>query len=96
LGGPEQGGIAVASYSHLRKIAAQERAAALEVLDELLPEDSPSRVSLEAAQHDVVASKEWEFQVNTLVGALARVVAAQQEQIAELREAVPKRAARAR
>lgn len=80
----------MASYSHLRKIAAQERDAALGVLDELLPEDSPSRVSPEAAIHDVVGHKEWEFVVNALVGALSRVVAYQQRQIDELREAMPK------
>jgi hypothetical protein len=75
----------MASYSHLRKIAAIEREGALEILDELLPDDSPSRDALHRAQRDVVGSKDWEFVVNTLVGALARVVKEQQRQIDELR-----------
>jgi hypothetical protein len=77
----------MASYSHLRKIAAIEREGALEILDELLPDDSPARDALHTAQRDVVGSKDWEFVVNALVGALARIVLEQQRQIDELSSA---------
>jgi hypothetical protein len=43
----------MASYSHLRKIAAIERGNALAVLDELLPDDPEAREALLAAQRDV-------------------------------------------
>jgi len=86
----------VASYSHLRKLAAIERDNALEILDELLPDDSPAREALHRAQRDVVGSKDGEFVVNALVGALARVVLEQQRQIDELREALQSKRATAK
>jgi hypothetical protein len=89
----------MASYSHLRKLAAIEREGALAVLDELLPEDPDARKALLVARRDVIGKTEPDFQVNALVGALARVVLEQQRQIDELREArtpgSPKRAKKA-
>jgi hypothetical protein len=52
-----------------------------------LPNDPDAREALLAAQRDVIGKTEPDFQVNTLVGALARVVLEQQRQIDELREA---------
>ena len=82
----------MASYQHLRKIAAIERQAALEVLEDLLSADSPSREVLFAAQRDAIARGDAEFQVHAIAGALCRIVAAQHERIAALEAAAPKRA----
>jgi hypothetical protein len=73
---------------HLRKLAASERDNALCILDELLPDDPDAREALLAAQRDVIGKTEPDFQVNALVGALARVVADQPRQIDELRDAL--------
>ena len=78
----------MASHSHLRKIAAIERDNALAALDGVLPEDSPGREALYAAQRDVVGSKDPEFQIHALVGVLARAFEVQQQQINELRAAL--------
>ena len=74
----------MASHTHLRRLAAIERNSALAVLDELLPENSPAREALIAAQRDVVGSKDPEFQLHALVGVMARVLEAQEQRIAEL------------
>lgn len=74
----------MASYSHLRKLAAIERDNALAVLDELLPEDPDAREAFLAARRDVIGKTEPDFQVNVLVGALARVVARHETRISEL------------
>ena len=44
----------MASYSHLRKLAAMERENALAVLDALLPDDPDAREALLAARRDVI------------------------------------------
>lgn len=74
----------MAHPSVLRKSAAIERAEALGTTDRLLPEDSPARELLHAATADVVGKYDESFQTTALVGALARIVAAQEERIAEL------------
>ena len=69
-------------------LAAVVRRDALETLTTLLPEDDGEhreREGLQAAQHDRVASKDPVFQVDALVGALARIVAAQQQEIDKLK-----------
>ena len=78
----------MAAHSPLRKIAAIERDNALSILDGVLPEDSPGREALYAAQRDVVGSKDPEFQIHALVGVLARAFEVQQQQLTELREAL--------
>jgi hypothetical protein len=73
-----------------------ERDNALAVLDALLPDDPDAREALLAARRDVIGKIEPDFQVNTLVGALARVVLEQQRQIDELRDALQSKRATAK
>jgi hypothetical protein len=77
----------MASLGHLNQLSAVVRTDALETLQGLLPEDGDGREgeALEAATRDVVASKDPQFQTYALVGALAHIVARQQEEIATLK-----------
>ena len=85
----------MASYSHLRKLAAMERDNALAVLDALLPDDPDARsTSCRMARRD--RQDRAGLSGNTLVGAFARVVLEQQQQIDELRDALQSKRATAK
>jgi hypothetical protein len=80
----------VAGHAYLNKLSAIVRRDALERLEDLLPDDAGDareQEALVAAQRDVVASKDPQFQVYALVGALSRIVARQQEEIDALSSA---------
>ncbi len=84
----------MAHPSVLRKSAAIERAEALGTIDGLLPEDSPARELLRRAQDDVVGRYDESFQIDVLVGALARIAAEQERRISELEATQPRRRAK--
>jgi DNA mismatch repair ATPase MutS len=76
----------MAGYAHLNKLSAQVRRDAVERLETLLPSeadegDAREGEAFQAAIRDGVASKDPEFQVYALVGALSRVVERQQQQL---------------
>jgi hypothetical protein len=77
----------MASHGNLNQLAAQVRTDALETLGALVPEDDGGREAeaLQAAVRDVVASKDPQFQTTTLIAALARIAARQQEEISTLK-----------
>jgi hypothetical protein len=80
----------VAGYRYLNQLEAEIRDNALETLSALLrseADDGGGREAeaLEAAVRDVVASQNPEFKLNALVAALARIIAGQQEEIAEIK-----------
>jgi hypothetical protein len=86
----------VASHAYLRKLAALELDSALSTLRELLDEEDYPQVheNLYRTQHDAVGRGDEDFKIKVLAGAYARLFAAQQKQIDELREALQsKRAA---
>jgi hypothetical protein len=84
----------MASRSHLNALEARVLDGAVSVLEDLMPEDdTDARDALMRARRDVVASKDPSFKATALVGALVSIVARQQQEIDELREArAPKRA----
>ena len=62
---------------------------AVGVIEDYLPEDAhDARDAVMHARKDVVARADATFKTIALVGALARVVAAQQDQIDELRDSL--------
>ena len=65
------------------------------LIDELLmdEEDTEAKTAVLHARRDVVGRTDIGFRVNVLAGALARIVARQQEEIAELREALAAKSA---
>jgi hypothetical protein len=67
---------------------------AVRLLQKLLPEEQDPEVhdNLHRAQHDAVGHSDESFKVKVIAGAFARLFAAQQQQIDDLREAAPKRA----
>jgi hypothetical protein len=77
----------MASRGHLNQLAAVVRDDALGTLWTLLPEDDDGREAeaLMRAQRDVVARQDPQFQLTALIAALARIVAGQQEEIAQLK-----------
>jgi hypothetical protein len=77
----------VAGHAYLNKLAAQVRLQAIETLKDLIADDEGGREleALEAARRDAVASKDPQFEIVALCGALARIVEAQQAEIEKLK-----------
>jgi hypothetical protein len=79
----------VAGHQYLNQLTAVVRTDALETLSALLRSEADGggreAEALMRAQRDVVASKDPQFQTYALVGALARIVADQQQQIDALK-----------
>ena len=79
----------MADRIYLNQLQAVVRRDALERLSALLPEDDGDHregEALVAGVRDVVARQDSAFQLDALVGALTRVVAAQQEEIAAIKK----------
>jgi hypothetical protein len=83
----------MAHPSVLAKTGAIERDEAVRILQELLPADEYPDVhdNILAAQRDVVGRSDPGFQLAVLVGAMARIIEAQDARIREIEAALPRR-----
>jgi hypothetical protein len=88
----------MAHPSVLAKRGATELDEAVSILQELLPADEYPEVhdNLYRAQRDAVGRSDESFKVKVSAGAFARLFAAQQQQIDELRDALQSKRATAK
>ena len=87
----------MAGRQYLNRLEAQLLDGSVALIDELLPEeDTEAKTAILHARRDVVGRTDISFRVNVLAGTLARIVARQQEEIDELREALEAKSAPAK
>jgi hypothetical protein len=81
----------MAGRQHLNRLEAVVLDAAVGVIEDYLPEDAhDARDAVTHARRDVVARADATFKTTALVGAMARIIAAQDERIARLEATLPR------